>query len=284
MPSNLSGRTILSKTHRQKYWLSFVVKNWQNSLYLSIEREHMKLITLNIWGGHVAEPFAKFIHDHKEVDILCLQEVYQGGAEKINGDDRWVDTSIYEKIVSWMPDHEGYFCPLVSNIYGLATFVRKGIQVEAVGEVPIFDSPAYVGVGADHSRKIQWLRMLDDGTPFTLINLHGLWNGKGKTDCPERIEQSHIVRTFIDSLDTPWALVGDFNLKPGTESLAILDKGSVNWVIEQGIQSTRTSYYPKEERMADYIVTSPGITGSDFAVMPDEVSDHAALAIDFEIN
>lgn len=242
----------------------------------------MKLITLNIWGGHVAEQLAQFIQANSDVDIICMQEVYKGGSEKINNDDRWVDTDIFEKIESWMPHHTGYFCPLVESIYGLATFVKNDIQVEEVGEVPICDNPGYVSTGADHSRKIQWLKCTQNNQVFTIINLHGLWNGKGKSDCPERIEQSKIVRGYIDSLETPWLLVGDFNLALGTESLAMLDKNATNWVIEEGITSTRTSYYPKEERMADYVVTSSEIRGQHFEVMADEVSDHAPLLFVFD--
>ena len=37
----------------------------------------MKLITLNIWGGHVLEPLLNFMVSHHDVDIFCLQEVYQ---------------------------------------------------------------------------------------------------------------------------------------------------------------------------------------------------------------
>ncbi|MGL6035657.1 MAG: hypothetical protein ACRC0B_00600 [Legionella sp.] len=36
----------------------------------------MKLITLNIWGGYIRNPLLEFIHEHKDIDIFCLQEVY----------------------------------------------------------------------------------------------------------------------------------------------------------------------------------------------------------------
>ena len=239
---------------------------------------------MNIWGGHVKEPLEELIKSNHDCDILCLQEVYRGGGEKINRDDRWVDTSFFDKTSDWLPKHKGYFCPLVANKYGLATFIKSDIKVQKTGEVPIFDNSDFSGVGADHSRKFQWLACVSkEGHIFTVINLHGLWNGKGKYDCSERIEQSQIVRNFIDSLNTPWLLVGDFNLTLGTKSLAMLDVGATNWVVEKGVQSTRTSFYPKEERLADYVVTSHEIIGSDFYVMPEEVSDHAALAFEFSI-
>lgn len=33
----------------------------------------LKLITLNIWGGHVEKPLLDFINAHQDVDIFCLQ-------------------------------------------------------------------------------------------------------------------------------------------------------------------------------------------------------------------
>ena len=36
----------------------------------------MKLVTLNIWGGHLYEPLLDFFEHNREVDIFCLQEVY----------------------------------------------------------------------------------------------------------------------------------------------------------------------------------------------------------------
>ena len=56
-----------------------------------------------------------------------------------------------------------------------------------------------------------------------------------------------------------------------------------NLIRENNITSTRTELYEKELRMADYIFVSPEVTVKDFKVLPDVVSDHSPLYMEFEI-
>lgn len=63
----------------------------------------------------------------------------------------------------------------------------------------------------------------------------------------------------------------------------IENTGLRNLIKEHGITSTRTSLYTKEEKFADYVLIGPGIQVTNFEVLPDEVSDHAPLRIEFEI-
>jgi len=48
----------------------------------------MKLITLNIWGGHMFNPLLEFIQAHQDIDIFCLQEVYHQAPHKVSDEDR----------------------------------------------------------------------------------------------------------------------------------------------------------------------------------------------------
>ena len=54
-----------------------------------------------------------------------------------------------------------------------------------------------------------------------------------------------------------------------------------NLVERYGVTSTRTRFYPKEEKFADYIFTSPEIQVNHFEVLKDQVSDHAPLLLEF---
>jgi len=56
----------------------------------------MKLMCLNIWGGHVKEPLLNFISRHKNIDFFCLQEVYHNAKEKISTDDNHAGLSHLE--------------------------------------------------------------------------------------------------------------------------------------------------------------------------------------------
>ncbi len=54
-----------------------------------------------------------------------------------------------------------------------------------------------------------------------------------------------------------------------------------NLVQSYNIKSARTSWYPKEEKFADYIFTSSEIKVDRFEVMKEEVSDHCPLLLEF---
>ena len=243
----------------------------------------MKLISLNIWGGHIQEPLLEFIATHRDVDILCFQEVYHDAKERISTEERLYCLTIFSEIQKRLPEHVGLFRPVVNGVYGIAMFVKKSIDILNEGEVIIHDNPPYSGRVPTHSRNLQWVECLANDRTYTIINIHGLWNGQGKSDSPERIAQSQIIKRFCDSVTTPKILCGDFNLRPETESIKILEEGMTNLVKDYNIQSTRTSLYPRiqQESFADYILTSADITVHHFEVMKHEVSDHAPLLLEF---
>lgn len=240
----------------------------------------MKLITLNIWGGHVREPLNQFILNHQHIDIFCFQEVYHNAQEMITIEDRKVSLNIFSELQALLPHHIGYFKPAVDGIYGISMFIKKQINVLAEGDYVIHDNPTYLGRGPAHSRILQWAKCNIDGTLYMIMNVHGLWNGRGKTDTPERIAQSKKIKQWMDNVDERKILCGDFNLNPNTKSLQIIADGMHNLIEAYKISSTRTSYYPKEGKFADYVFTSPDITVKHFSVLKDEISDHAPLLIE----
>lgn len=242
----------------------------------------MKLITLNIWGGHIKEPLLKFMAANQDIDIFCLQEVYHQAPNKVSTEDRELSLNIFSEIQEQLPQHHGYFSGVVQNIYGLAMFIRKEITVIKEDRIKIHDNPNYPGVGPTHSRYLQSISCLCNNQMFSIINVHGLWNGMGKTDSPERIIQSQNIKRYVDSITHPKILCGDFNLRPDTESMMIIEEGLTNLIQTHGVTSTRTSLYSKEEKFADYIFTSPEIKVNQFEVLTDEVSDHSPLLLDFD--
>jgi hypothetical protein len=243
----------------------------------------MKLITLNIWGGIAGDILIDFFKKYSDIDFFLLQEVHNNATEK---------TSLFEgqkieafkEISEVLPDHVGYFAPALFGEWGLATFVKKGIDVSEVNDVFVHrKKDSMVGRdGTTIGKNMQYIHFNRDDKKYTLLNLHGLWNGKGKTDTEDRLKQSEKVQDFIDNyVDASMVLAGDFNLKPDTKSLELLEKGKRNLIKEYGIKSTRTSYYKKPEKFADYVLVSPEIEVKHFEVLPDEVSDHSALLLEF---
>lgn len=242
----------------------------------------MKLITLNTWGGRVREPFIKFIENNKDIDIFCFQEIYDKAEKEMSAEYPEDMLNLFTDLKVLLPEHLGFFRPALLGVYGIAIFIKKNIIVLEEGEKFIHVSSSTAVTDGHHSRNLQWIKFNFNGKVYTVMNVHGLWNGKGKNDTPERIAQSNTIREFMDTTENQKILCGDFNLNPDTESIKIVEGGMKNLVRDYSITSTRTSFYEKPGKFADYIFTSPDIVIKDFMVLPDEVSDHSPLFIEFE--
>lgn len=92
-----------------------------------------------------------------------------------------------------------------------------------------------------------------------------------------------LVKEFMDTINLPKILCGDFNLIPDKESIQILEKGMNNLIRLHRINSTRTNLYTKEEKFSDYIFTSYDIKTLSFEIYNEIVSDHAPLSLIFSI-
>lgn len=239
-------------------------------------------MTLNIWGGRVYQPLIDFISNQKNTDIFCFQEVYHNADSQVSTEDNVYHLDIFSEIENVLPKHIGYFRPAVNNTYGIAMFIKNSINVLKESEIIIHDNSNYPGKGPTHKRNLQCLECVLNSDVYSVFNMHGLWNGQGKSDSPDRILQSQRVKTFMDTINTPKILCGDFNLRPDTQSMRILNEGMVNLIERYQITSTRTALYPKEEKFADYVLASNEINVNQFKVLPDEISDHAALLVEFE--
>lgn len=245
----------------------------------------MKLICLNAWGGRAGkEKLLDFFKQHEDADIFCLQEIWNGGHDQVS---KWGDVvpSLFTDIGGILRGHTAFFRPHWRDWYGLAIFISKNIKVREEGDIFVFkdNSYAFAEEMANHARNLQYLTIETENGLRTIINFHGLWNGKGKGDTDERLLQSDNIVKFLDKISHPHILCGDFNLLPETQSLRKLENlGMRNLIKEFNINSTRSDYYKKPVRFADYALVSRDITVNDFKVLPDEVSDHLALFMDFE--
>jgi endonuclease/exonuclease/phosphatase family metal-dependent hydrolase len=250
----------------------------------------MKIISLNTWGGKIFEPLIVFLKDNaSDTDIFCFQEVLAGGSGQTS---RGEMKSLYEDISNILINHLGYFSEYgeggyysenSKNLdfkYGIAIFVKKEHRQSFVEGITLYDSGKkwtdYNGrfaAGASIA-----VNVLD----FTIINVHGLWQGGGKKDTEARLEQSKRIINLASKIKERKIICGDFNLKPDTESIKILEQSTINLVKKFGITSTRSSLYTKPERFADCILVSSNIKVNHFEVLKDEVSDHLPLLLKYE--
>jgi len=253
----------------------------------------MKLLTLNLWGGVVYEPLMEFIKQHsKDVDIFCFQEMLFGDKTQFTTTKK-ARENLFQEIVAALPEFAAYqyISPAEQFEYepisfpaGQAIFVRKTIRVLANGGFRCYDElPVNVAGGAKLTGSLQWLDVESAGLPVTIASLHGLWQKDTKKgDTPERFIQSQKIKDFLNTKPGQKIICGDFNLAIDGHSLEILEEGLTNLVKKYQISSTRSSYYKNEPRFADYILISPDISVTEFKVLPDEVSDHLPLLLDFK--
>lgn len=250
----------------------------------SCPNEGLKLITLNCWGDKVLDPLLDFLNRYKAtIDLFCFQEVFNGVEPSIVQPDGV--PNLFSRLVEVLTEHVGYFSLAEqTDMTGQATFVRDSILVGNVADHFIYrwrnamvdNNPATTG------RSLQYVQFTSKGKPFTVANMHGLWNGQGKYDSLDRIQQSLRVRDLMDRVRGPKVLCGDFNLLPTTGSLEIIENGGLrNLVKDFEITSTRSKLYTKPEKYADYILVSPEVEVRDFKVLPDVVSDHLPLYLEF---
>lgn len=239
----------------------------------------MKILSLNIWGGQLKSPLIDFFIKYKDIDIFCLQEVYSKAKTKACTNDDPVELDILGDIEDILPHHIPYFVQTIDG-YGIGMFIKKDIDILQKGESLIHENPNYEPPGPTHSRKLQWIEIEYNREIYTIVNLHGLWNGQGKGDTEARIIQSQNIKNFVDTAKGKKILCGDFNITPDTKSIAIIEEDLKNLITAYNIKSTRTKYYKKPIKYADYFFTSLGIKVRDFCVLEYQVSDHSPLMLE----
>ena len=262
----------------------------------SVGKATMKLISLNTWGGRGGkEQLLAFFEKHKDVDVFCLQEIWSAPYEDLENQMVGGVTLDHENIMVYgmqeisklLDDHLSYFRPHHLENYGLMMLIKKGLSVIEEGDIFVYKERGFVpGEGVDsgfHARNVQYITCETLAGKRTIMNFHGLWNGKGKTDSEDRLTQSDNIIRFMETILNPYVICGDFNLLPDTKSVQKFEEfGLHNLIKEYGVTSTRTSHYTKAEKFADYALVSKDIVVKDFKVLPDEVSDHAPLFLEFE--
>jgi exonuclease III len=260
---------------------------------------------LNGWGGKLYEELLLYL-ETASPDILCLQEVIHSPA---SGKD-WLTyrdgdhvlpqrANFFRDVSRALPNHLATFCPAAQGVlwdddqsipsqWGLATFVHRSFPV--IGQVQGFVHKDYSAVGyGDHprSRSAHGVRAYDYTTDRTIsvTHMHGLRDPNGKKDTTERAEQARKLLDLSRHLSKPKDVVvvcGDFNVEPDSETLAILtDSGLQELVTGRGFASTRSTFYKKPGRFADYMLIDREEVVKSFDVIHDpEVSDHCPLVLE----
>ncbi|MGF7006159.1 endonuclease/exonuclease/phosphatase family protein [Aminobacter sp. BE322] len=264
----------------------------------------MRILSLNGWGGRLGEELVSYV-GAADPDVLCLQEATRTPEATVpwliyrDGGELPQRANLFGEVANALPGHQAFFCPAargplhdgdraIPSEWGLATFVRRSIPI--IGQVQDF---IHGGFSADgfgqhpRSRNAHAVRLHDYATGRTtlVVHLHGLRELDGKGDTPARDAQTKMLIEMIGTLrqDGDGLVVcGDFNVLPGSRMLAALrDIGLAELVTSRGFTDTRTSFYRKTPRFADYMLVSGNVAVRSFELVAEpEVSDHRALLLE----
>jgi endonuclease/exonuclease/phosphatase family metal-dependent hydrolase len=265
----------------------------------------LSIISLNAWGGRLHAPLMRYIADANP-DVLCLQEV----SRTVAAPAEWLvyrepglelpqRADLFQEVSRALPDHDAFFFPAasgklfhgdkpISSQFGLGTFVRESHPV--IGEAMDFLHGVFTPDGwGEHprSRNAHCIRIFDYqlGAAVTIVQLHGLRDMAGKGDTPARVEQAE---KLVELIERVWrkgerlVVCGDFNVLPQSVTFEALGRlGLTDLVTSRGHTDTRTSYYRKEGRFADYMMVTPEVGVVKFDVVAEpEASDHCALHLE----
>jgi Endonuclease/Exonuclease/phosphatase family len=269
----------------------------------------MKIISLNAWYGKRFPALIDFVRREREwAQIFCFQEVVFGGpagpiaAEGARGNlfEEFVAALPGYQALSFIPERsggstaEGFPGRLVAEGargFGLALFLHPSLKLLDHGALQLYDGDPFAQQnGGLATGNLLWAAYEDaSGEQYVVGSVHGLFldmrdPSPSKHDTPERIEQSRRLVDFFRSRPELGIIAGDFNLRPTTESIAILSAHFRNLVAEYGITNTRTHEYTRMEEfkdyVADYAFVDKRIPVKDFQVLPEVISDHAPLMLE----
>lgn len=266
----------------------------------------MQLMCLNGWGGRLAEQLIPYIAI-PDPDVLCLQEVVHTPdtqkkwlTYKDHGIELPQRANVFTDICHALPNHTSMFCPAAQgdlwdgenrygSQWGLATFIRRSIPIVAQKQGFVHGYFSARGYGAHpRSRSAHALRLFDlsKDHPVVIAHMHGLRDPAGKHDTEARLLQAERLVALAQSVAEEgdrMIVCGDFNVLPDSRTFKTLGKLDLaDLVIAGGFTDTRTSYYEKEGRYADYMLVNELVQVESFNVVQrPEVSDHRPLILHF---
>lgn len=262
----------------------------------------MRIISLNTFFGTIFESLVDWIEqESKTTDVFCFQEMMTNPAQDLPLTPYNARPGLLQELKKRLPDFEILFANMQDDFditpaypkqmqMGNAIFYRKTI--------PVTDSGSFFIYHEENNLKGKEWETLGHNAVWigfeniTVVGLHGNSEPAHKRDTPRRLEQSQKVLDFLAGRSGEKIIMGDFNLFPDTQSVAMFEQaGFRNLVMDNGITTTRGAFmrelYPQYahgpygyQDFADYTFVSPGVHVSNFVVPETRISDHLPMILD----
>lgn len=252
----------------------------------------VKFICLNLWlGGKLFEPMLDFLKK-ENVDILALQEVYDGKNAKL--EKRFRSMDILAKKFD-MPHY--FFSPACVDVRkegkitnGNAVFSRFPIieSKTTFFDIPFGERTNYEDFSEKRDftqtpRNIQTATLKINSQEINVFNTQGIW-GKDGNDSERRLKMSETIIREIEKKENV-ILAGDFNVWPETETIKMIENDLTN--IFKGKISTTFNLKRKDPEfipmIVDYIFASKNLKIIDSYCPQVDISDHFPLVCVFDI-
>lgn len=241
----------------------------------------MKLLQLNTWSCNLAPEIVKLLQ-REQPDIVCLQEV-------ISTEQTGKVLQSMEEILAEVPYEHVYYSPLAQFRFmhgtacrGNAIFARYPLQDAGTfwthGE---FQSDFDYSMGWNSARGVAYATVQLPQARVQIVTTHGYHIKSHKHGDEHTLAACRQIAEYINTLDNPVVLAGDFNLVPDSDSIRVFDGQLRNLTREYGLTTTRNHLTAKTEA-CDYILTRD-LDAHAFAALSDVVSDHAALMLEFDV-
>lgn len=229
----------------------------------------MKLIFLNTLNGQQEAQIIDFLRTNMtDADVFCFQEAYDE-MQKLAGEILGDEFTVVTKYALAYKDGE------YVEDFALATYVRKGIEIEQSEYV--YDANRPRGLAIDVTLNF-------DGKQMHVLNYHGVSQPPDKADTPDRIAQSNMLASHVAKLSGTVLLGGDFNFLPQTKSYEIIrPRFAQELIVDRGVTTTLNHLYweagPQKLLHSDYVFADDTVTVTGLEVPDIETSDHLPLIV-----
>lgn len=240
----------------------------------------LKVLQMNIFLGKWLDKVIEYVKK-EDFDILIFQEV-SGGRVSHHRDN------VFQKIigigydgtleVNWrIKGHYGSF-------EGNGTFFKKDFTLLEKTDVWLNDYREIEDPDNRESRddpKAALSTLIEkDGIQLRVINAHLAWTPDAE-DSSEKIRQAKLFRDYLQTIDAPYIIAGDFNVEKHTEVVKLVESiGARNLTSENRVTNTLNSRLHKAPHLfppgltVDYILVSPNIKVEKFEIIDLDLSDH----------
>jgi endonuclease/exonuclease/phosphatase family metal-dependent hydrolase len=257
-------------------------------------RMTIKLLQLNTNSDNYWEKLVSYLTSNN-FDVIHLQELTgdhtiagninshrntYAQLQKILQDKYYGVLSVTQRYTSSPDAYMG------NAIFYKKNFILKDKKEVILSKFDVFssESTTYENVG----RTLLHLTFTIERKQISFLNTHLAWARTPREE-PHQSRQGAILLHYLQTVNPPFVLSGDFNLTPDQPLIKKISKLAVNLTTKNHITNTldpanhRVKEIFPEGFAVDYIFTSNDVHVKKFAVVEKELSDHFGLKVAIEI-